>query len=710
MQNPINTLLKPPSVNPLAFAVMLAIGTPAISQQPSEQQLPEIRVSGGNPTAGTYVTKEAGAGALGERSLIETPFSVNVIKRELIEDQQASYLGDYLKNDPSAAVSNVPVGFLTLRGFTVGTDGFLYDGMPGHLGLQDGRGYLEGFERVEVLKGASSFLYGFSGASSLGGMLNYVPKRAPDTPVRSISLGYATKSLFGVHADVGDRFGVERQFGYRVNLVFKNGEQTTEGYDWKHTVGTLALDWRVTPNFVLSANYDAADNDLPRLQPFFLLSPGLAVPKAPDASRNIALSWDNFETRTRNSHIRADWTFAPDWSLTAQALHASNKRPLVKNARFGAVLDAAGNAMLFGDEGIYDVKDTSAQVRLNGKFATGGLKHELAVGVNTLREKTRLSVGSSLGVFMTNLYHPVDSPEPASTAITANVSQRARASGVFASDIVRFTERWSVLLGARRAKLEQDNFDVATGAPTTSASLSKTTPTFALMFNPTPSSLIYANYAEGLEQGGTAPVGTVNANQRLAPMVTEQIELGGKLNLQGLTLTAALFDMKKPLEITNPVTNLYTQSGEQRHRGVEFTGTGKVTSDLTLVAGLMLLDPKANGTGDAMTEGRTPVGVPKANANLWASYRLPGAPGFSVNGGMFYSSAQYVDGANTQKVSSWTRLDLGLRYDMRLAGKLTSFLLGVENVADRNYWTGAQTGLLVLSNPRTLKLAARIDL
>src|SRR5688572_2403510 len=105
VQKPITVSFKP-LLKPLVLTGMLAISMPAISQQPTEQQLPEVRVSGGNSTAGTYVTREAGAGALGERSLVETPYSVNVIKRELIEDQQASFLGDYLKNDPSAVVSN----------------------------------------------------------------------------------------------------------------------------------------------------------------------------------------------------------------------------------------------------------------------------------------------------------------------------------------------------------------------------------------------------------------------------------------------------------------------------------------------------------------------------------------------------------------------------------------------------------------------------
>ena len=673
-----------------------------------EVTLPEVRVSGAAERG--YRATAASAGVLGDRGLLETPFSVNVITRELIEEQQGAFLGDYLKNDPSAVVSNVPVGFLTLRGFPVGTDGFLYDGMAGNVGLSDGRGQLESFERIEVLKGASAFLNGLGGASSLGGTLNYIPKTPPETPLRSVALNYTSKVLFGVHADLGDRFGANRQFGYRVNLAYKDGEQATDGYDWTHKVAALALDWRAAPGLLVSTMFEAADNDLPRLQPFFVLSPGISVPKAPDANRNIAQSWDNFETRARNTQIRADWAFAEKWSLTAQALHSSDKRPAVKNARIGVIQNTEGDAILFGDQGPFDFIDSSAQVRVHGKAVTGSIKHDVAVGANTFREKQRSSTSTeSLGIFPTNLYDPVDSDEPTGIPMTTGISQRSRGSSVFLSDIVSFDERWSVLLGARRAKLGVDNFDLTSGARTASNAVSKTTPTLALMFKPARNALLYANYAEGLEQGGTAPVGTINADQRLGPIVTKQYELGGKLDLANLGLAVAVFDMRKPLEITDPSTNLFVQDGQQRHRGIEFTATGSVSRNLTVVAGAMLLDPKAEDTGDPATEGKTPIGVAKVTANLWGSYRISALPGLSVNGGVYYSGAQYADGANSQRVPSWTRLDLGLRYDHRLGASKVSYLLGVENLGDRDYWTGAQQGLLVLSNPRTFKASAKVD-
>jgi iron complex outermembrane receptor protein len=77
---------------------------------------------------------------------------------------------------------------------------------------------------------------------------------------------------------------------------------------------------------------------------------------------------------------------------------------------------------------------------------------------------------------------------------------------------------------------------------------------------------------------------------------------------------------------------------------------------------------------------------------------------------VFYAGQQYLDGANTQAVPSWTRIDVGVRYETRLAGARATCRFGIENVADRNYWASAHSGILTIADPRTLKLSATFDL
>ncbi|WP_295685885.1 TonB-dependent siderophore receptor [uncultured Nevskia sp.] len=683
---------------------------PPADAQPA--QLNPVTVTGARVQ---YRATDASSGALGHLPLIDTPYSLIVLSRDLLDNQQAATYGDYLKNDPSATVGNVPVGFASLRGFSIGTDGYLYDGLPGNVGLSDGRYQISNLDRVEILKGPSAFLYGLGAASSVGGSMNFIPKRQGDVPVRSASATYTGRALFGINADIGDRFGADRQFGFRVNVGYKDGEQAVRDADWTHKSASLSFDWRAAPGVTSTTIIEYANNQFPQLQPFFVVAAGVAVPKPPKATRNIAQSWDDFETEARTLYQRVDWELNKDWSVTAQLLDGEDHRPATKNARFGSISDSNGDAALFGSISGSTNRQTSGQVLLHGKFDTAFIRHQLTFGLSGSEAKSRFNGDGFLGVYPTNLYNPVDAPEPDTVPITVGLAQKSDASGVLLSDILSIGSQWSLLLGARYSSLEVRNYDTATDdlLPPVNK-VHKTAPTAALIYKPVDYASLYANYAQGLEQGGVAPMGTSNGNQVLAPIETEQFEIGGKLELARITLTAAIFDIKRPFEYVdtsdpNVPNGTFVQKGEQEHRGFELGASGAATEDLSLVAGVMLLDPTTKDTGDAGTEGKRPVGVSRLVSNLFADYRVRPLPGLFVNGGVYHVGKQFLDGANTQTVKSSTRFDLGIRYETRLASHRTAFLLGVENIADKNYWANAQSGLLTLAEPRTIKATLRYD-
>ncbi len=683
------------SATTTAALTLAAFGAVAQSGEPAT--LGEIKVRSAAERGGVRAS-ESTVGVLGDLPLVETPFSINVITRSLLDNQQATSYGDYLKNDPSAHVGNVGIGFFSLRGFPVGgRGGFLYDGLPGHVALSE-RHQLEGFERIEVLKGPSVFLSGLGATSSLGGTVNFVPKRPTDQPLRRVGANYATRSLFGADADLGDRFGSERQFGYRLNLGVKDGEQAVERADWTHKAASLALDWRASRDLLLSAGLEYADNRFPEIQPFFVVAPGVQVPRAPDASRNISQSWDDVGFVGKSAYLRADWNLAPAWTLTAQALKSSSERPAGKQARFGTIDDAAGNATLFGGEEKYRLDGESAQLLLRGELRTGALAHRLTFGIAGLRDEsasTGPGASANLGLFAINLYSPVDYPEPQGIDPPLVLDQKSSARSVLLADIVSLSEQWSVLAGVRRAKLELRNFDPVSGAETSRDSISKTSPTAALMWKPIAGALVYLNYAEGLEPGGTAPTGSLNAGDKLPPIVAEQIELGAKLQRGDMLYTAALFDLDRPREFVDG-SGTFVQSGRQRHRGIELAASGRIAPRLTIVTGAMWLDPTASG--DPATEGKRPPSVPRIAANVWADYGLASVPGLYVNAGVYHNGKQFLDAANTQELRGWTRVDVGARYETVIAGKPGVFRIGIENLADRDYWVGQQ-GILTIADP-----------
>jgi len=687
----------------------LAQSTPAASDVLT---LPAVTVQG--KTVDEYRAKDADTGVLGDLPLISTPFSVNVITHDLLVNQQASYLGDFLKNDPSAQIGNVVISFATLRGFTLGSAGFLLDGLQLGPLLLDGRIGLQAFERIDILKGASAFLYGPGGTSSLGGVLNYVPKQATTTPVRDVALTYTSRSQFGIQGDVGQRFGANQEFGLRFNGVYKDGDTAVDDSSWRQGMVSLAGDWRITRDLAVSAGIYYVENDWTGIQPFFVgasdfLGNTFPIPEAPDAKRNLGPSWNVFDQNSTIGWLRGDWTFAPNWTASFQYGAGENNRPAgeTMDTRYGLITSGAGDIMLFAGQETYRVKTQAGQALVRGKFATGPLKHDLTVGLSGSEEKNYSSF--VLAAFIPgSLYTTNEVPQPPLQPIDdLPFLGKTRTTGAFVSDIVGFSEQWSVLVGGRQAKIDNYGPD---GAKVDGQSMSRFSPAAALLWKPTPTSLVYFNFAQGLEPGGTAPEGTINVGQTMAPLVTEQYELGAKLETAGgLTLTAAVFDMQKPLQIRD-ASNAWVESGDQRHRGVELLATGQVTPDLRIVAGMMYLDAKQRGTGNPASDGKRVPGVPKFTANAWIDWRVGGlVPGLFLNAGVYYLDKQYFDVANVQSIPSWTRIDLGARYETVIGGKSTAFLLAVENVADKNYWASALGGALTLGDPLTVKATARVS-
>ncbi len=134
---------------------------------------------------------------------------------------------------------------------------------------------------------------------------------------------------------------------------------------------------------------------------------------------------------------------------------------------------------------------------------------------------------------------------------------------------------------------------------------------------------------------------------------------------------------------------------------------------LRVLGGVTFLDAKQKNTGSATTDGQRVIGVPKAQSTLGAEWDVPGVRGLALDGRLIYTGASYADEANTRKVPSWTRLDVGARYITDISGSAWTFRARIDNVADRDYWASVGgypgNGYLVLGNPRTLGVSASVD-
>jgi outer membrane receptor protein involved in Fe transport len=215
------------------------MSTVVISADASAAGLPKA-YSGGQTARGGRV------GMFGNMDNLDTPFNSTNFTQQFIEDQQAHSVADVLQSDPGVRVAR---GFgnyqelYVIRGFPLASDDLAYNGLYSVLPRQ----YIaaELLERVEVFRGANSFLNGAApGGSGIGGSVNLLPKRAPNAPLTQLTVGEQTGSQSYFAADIARRFGPDNRSGVRINAVHRKGGTGIDDEDRALDMAVIGLDYR----------------------------------------------------------------------------------------------------------------------------------------------------------------------------------------------------------------------------------------------------------------------------------------------------------------------------------------------------------------------------------------------------------------------------------------------------------------------------------
>ncbi|MES5047823.1 TonB-dependent siderophore receptor [Rhizobium nepotum] len=665
--------------------------------------------------AGGQVAKGMRLGILGDRDFMDIPFNATAYTSQKIEDQGARTVGEVMDNDPSVRNTHSSGGMLDsfyIRGFPIGEGNFgeiAFDGVYGIAPTY--RVFTDYAERIEVLKGPTAFLYGISPNSAVGGTINIVPKRAGDQDLTRVTTDYASEMQGGVHLDLSRRFGDERQFGVRFNGSVHGGDTPIDDQDRNFFLGSLALDYegenlRATLDVIGQyEKYDALS------RPFYPGSRLAAIPSAPDGSLNVQQSWEWSKSTDRSVLGRFEYDLTDDvtW-FSAVGGGTSHVHRL-----FGlpTILNSAGDISTMPQNGVFDVDRLTAETGLRGKFDTGPIAHVMTLQASYLKQGLDRAIVSGT-TDLSNMYDPVSRVEQfvANPSSVPRVSE-STLSGIALSDTLSMLdERLQLTVGGRLQQIDSKNFNTATGTVSSSSDEDAVTPLVGIVVRPWDAVSFYANYAEGLSIGDTAPITAVNSGETLAPYRTTQYEIGTKFDFGQVGMTISAFQIEKPFGQLEPTSGglLFSAGGEQRNRGLEFNAFGEVTDDVRLLGGLMLIDGALTKTSNSQTLGNKPVGVPSVQANIGLEWDTPFLEGFTVSANVIHTGEQYINTANSLKIPSWTRLDLGARYKTEIENRPVTFRASVENVFDKDYWSGvASYSTIAQGAPRTFKISMTTD-
>ncbi len=660
--------------------------------------------------AGGQVATGARLGMLGNRDIMQTPFSVASYTVEGIENQQATSIAEALVADPSVRTSGSRGSeseAFTIRGFAVDSLDVAVNGLYGIAPTY--RSSIEYAERVEVVKGPTALLSGMSPSGAVGGAINIVTKRAGDEPLTRVTTSYTSDSQVGAHVDMGRRFGRDNAFGIRFNGAYRNGATPLDHQDRERGLGALGLDYRGS-QLRVSADLIYQQENIDGLTRSLSLAPGLAVPEAPNAKTNLGQRWEYSKMNNQAAMLRAEYDVAD--RLMAYATMGAGRGLFESVTGNPQIQNAAGDTSAFPALAEFEFRKRTAEAGLQASFDTGLVAHMATLSATAFDDRQGYAFSFGSSPIMSNIHAPtrIDRPDFAPLAGVPMLSRQTLTSLALADTLSILQGRGQLTLGLRQQRVRTTNYDGESGATTSRYDEDAVTPLVGVLWRPWDEVAFYANYTQGLSVGGTAPQGAINAGEAFAPFKSTQYEAGVKFEHGPLGATLSVFQISRPSANLEPLSGVYSVNGKQRNRGLELNAYGEAARGLRVLGGAVLYDAELTRHPDPALVGNHAVGVPDWQANLGVEWDVPAAPGLTLTGNLLHTARQYVNQANSAKLPSWTRVDAGLRYRTRIGEHDTVLRFAVQNLLGRDYWAGVfDYGSFYGAAPRTFLLSATVD-
>jgi catecholate siderophore receptor len=577
--------------------------------------------------------------------LLDTPESVSVVPRQLMDDQGTTTVRDALRNVPGISLAAGEAGAqgdsLTIRGFTARND-FYLDGM------RDFGSYTRdsfNIEEVEVLKGPASVMFG---RGSTGGIINQVSKQPQMAPITAgtASLGTdGTKRLtFDIDRPIEGLEGTALRLNVMGNLNGVVGRDQAEyrrfGVAPSISFG-LGTPTRVTISYLHQQEYDTPDYGLP-----WLYGRPAATSRA---------SWYGFDDSDYLQAIddigtiKVEHDFNDNISLRSQFRYGNYERGIrvtEPQVNYNGITINTPISAVNVNRNMIAVHSTETflqnQTDTTMRFTTGPLDHALVTGFEVGKETSSPDRYTYSNVPSTSLLFPVQTPFTAPSKFTSASRTTLNSVALTAMDTISLGEHWQVLGGVR-----WDNFNTTFNQEISPTSHFERTDSVVswrtgLVYKPVPNGSLYFTWGTSFNPSAeTLTLATSTAD--LAPEENETYEVGTKWDvLHGkLSLTAAAFQItKNNARVPDPNNSLFNiLGGKQQVRGFEIGAAGHLTDAWEIYAGYSFLNSEVVSSTTASSVGEALANVPKNTLNLWSTYVLPWHD-VQVGGGMNYVSSR----------------------------------------------------------------------
>ncbi|MEH2286251.1 TonB-dependent siderophore receptor [Nostoc sp.] len=637
---------------------------PQASQPPSQTQ-PKPSANSDEPIElvvtgeqDGYNVPDSSTATRTDTPLRDIPQSIQVIPQQVIKDQQITRISDATRNVSGVSPLSGYGGFsddYTIRGFT--NSNLLRNGFT----TSNFFTYGANVERVEVLKGPSSVLYG---QVEPGGVINFVTKQPLSSPYYAAELTAGSFSFYRGTIDLSGPLTTDKKLLYRLNVAYENSGSFRDFYHQDIFSVSPVITYKPSENTTLSFEYEygkrrgSFDRGLPPSSVFLTLP----------ISRFLGEPSDFLNIDFQRGTATVDHRFSENLQLRSSfSVQSTFDNNIYTQA--GTDFEPDGRSVLRGNIIVNRNRrneDYSWQTDLIGKFNTGSIAHQLLLGLE-LRRNTDINPNFFGGdIASIDIFNPVYGARPTGTVVQRVFGTRISTTGIYLQDQVTLLSNLKLLVGGRYDFVFSDNSAKIGDENSTNSNFydSAFSPRVGLVYQPIEPISLYASYSRSFVPNNATTFSGVS----LEPSRGTQYEVGIKSEFfdQRLSATLAAYDITKTNIPTTDAnhTDFSIAIGEVKSRGIELDVAGEILPGWKIIASGYLNDAFVSEDNDPTIKGQRLVNTAYNGATLWTTYEIQqgSLKGLQFGGGIFFVGSRIANQSDPFTVSSYLRTDAAISY------------------------------------------------
>ena len=539
-------------------------------------------------------------------------------------------------------------------------------------------------DSTSIKVGLSAQGYPFAAPS---GIVDQTLRHPGDKAGASVVTNWDSWGTYGLELDGTAPISRTLSVAYGLNGTHQSFPDGTNNFN--HTE-SLVVRWRPAPGIEIMPFW-TLNNDYDDEAGTYYIPAGRFLPKVARPDHNEGADWAKFRYTGLDTGLLASARLAQNWVVRLGGFRSVwDVKRSYTNLFVQEQPDGTGERVLFADPPNKQ-QSNSGELRLTHSIPDGPRLHVFHLSLRRRDAKREFGGSDFLDFGPGQIGENVTAPKPDAFHFTEESHDRVEQTTLgFAYD-----GRWKNV-GEISFGISKAHFRKETDVPGEAAAITRSSP---LLYNATAAAnltksiVVYAGYARGLEESGTAPTNAANRNEPLPAILTQQQDAGIRFNVtKSVKAVAGVFDLTRPY-FGFDAANVFRRVGTVQSRGAEFSLSGSVTPRLDLVAGGVFIDGKVTrDTGVLGAIGSKPVGLSPHQLSLNANWKTP-FKGLDFDTTVINRARAPGLTDNSVYIPAKWRWDVGGHYHFKLAKRDATFRLQLFNVTGKTGYNVAGSGV-----------------